>query len=690
VKIGPKLIAAFSAVALICGLVGGIGFYSVQKGATNTKTIVEEQMPSVTALLEIQIAGEEASAILNGLQNLRMSKEQRDSSIADLGELRKRYVASFETYESLVKDPEDIAKWEEFKQEWSDWRAANIQFMEGLKQIWALDLGDPVEFQEILAELQGEQYKLETKVMEMLIKGEAYEGDTSHSKSAFGKWKETFSSSNPEVLKHLDAMSEPHKRFHKGIAQAQRHVRMGEVDRAKYVFRTEIETSAALLIENYKALAAIAEHGHEIANQARHQASIVCAGHREISTELLSTLVDRKLAQAKNVVDNASKTANTSKILTLSAVIIGAVIALAFGIIIARSITKPMLAIVARIKDIAEGEGDLTQRVEVHSKDELGELGKWFNTFVGKVHDIVAAVNGVSLEVANATEELSTNSAGMANSMDGSSAQVREMSSAIEQMSASIVEEARKSGDAARSADESRQVARSGGEVVEKTITGMRAIDEAVQASANSVTQLGKRGEQIGEVITVINDIADQTNLLALNAAIEAARAGEHGRGFAVVADEVRKLADRTTKATEEIAESIRAIQDETHLAVERMNTGTEQVNEGVTQATEAGQSLSQIVSSADELTMVIQSIAAAAEEQSAASEQISRNVESVSTATEEVSRGAGEASESVKRLAVKAEQLREMMSRFKMHAQDRRQSDQGPPPGQPDRRVKA
>jgi len=406
----------------------------------------------------------------------------------------------------------------------------------------------------------------------------------------------------------------------------------------------------------------------------------------ELVVTIEDTLERDSIAVTEASQSRLAKAITTLLVVSIFALVVGLFLAFFLG----RAISKPIEAMIFRIKDIAEGEGDLTQRVDQDRKDELGELGKWFNTFVVKVHDIVAAVNGVSQEVADSTMELSQNSKNMAQSMDASSAQVREMSSAVEEMSQSIIEVARKSSEAADSATESGQIARQGGEVVEKTIDGMRAIDAAVQAGAVSVAELGQRGEQIGQVIMVINDIADQTNLLALNAAIEAARAGEHGRGFAVVADEVRKLADRTTKATEEIGESIKAIQTETEQAVNKMNIGTEQVNEGVSQAQEAGQSLSQIVSSADEVTGVIQSIAAAAEQQSAASEQISRNVDAVSVATQDASSGASEAAENVDRLAHKAEQLREMMSRFKMHADDRRKSDQGPPPGQADRRVKA
>jgi methyl-accepting chemotaxis protein len=198
----------------------------------------------------------------------------------------------------------------------------------------------------------------------------------------------------------------------------------------------------------------------------------------------------------------------------------------------------------------------------------------------------------------------------------------------------------------------------------------MRSINDSVSASAASVQELGKRGTQIGEIIAVINDIADQTNLLALNAAIEAARAGEHGRGFAVVADEVRKLADRTTKATEEIGESIQAIQTETGDAVERMNAGTAEVERGVELATGAGESLRRIVAGARDVAGMIRSIAAAAEQQSAASEEVSRNVESISSVTRQSSEGAGQAATAAAELSAKAERLQGLVARFKLDEQ--------------------
>ncbi len=332
-----------------------------------------------------------------------------------------------------------------------------------------------------------------------------------------------------------------------------------------------------------------------------------------------------------------------------------------------RVLTKPLHAMIERFRDIAEGEGDLTMRVDQSSRDEIGELGSWFNIFIGRVHDLIASFAGAAHEVAGAATEIAASSEQMSCGMRDQNEQITQLSAAVEEMSASIVGVAENSADAVRSSIESGEMAADGGRMVSETVERMKTISQAVNSSSESVTELGKRGEQIGQIIEVINDIADQTNLLALNAAIEAARAGEHGRGFAVVADEVRKLAERTTTATEEVASSIREIQSETSKAVTMMVDGTREVDGGVQRANEAGESLQRIVSSASQVRTKIESIAATAEEQSSVATEISRSIQSVNATAAQVAEGTSQAAMAGEQLSEKAEQLMGLIGKFKI-----------------------
>ncbi len=388
---------------------------------------------------------------------------------------------------------------------------------------------------------------------------------------------------------------------------------------------------------------------------------------RKVGQELVALERDGDV----KVTQAARSDANAALVKSIAASLIAVVVAIIVAVLLIRSITAAVNKVLNVLRAIAAG--DLTQdQLRMTSKDEMGELARATDRMSDSLTELVTQVSQATREVASAATQIAASSEEMATGMKEQTDQVSQVSAAIEEMSQSIVEVAKKSGEAASNAGESGKTAQDGGQIVDKTIDGMSSISQAVTASASAVQELGKRGEQIGAIIKVINDIADQTNLLALNAAIEAARAGEHGRGFAVVADEVRKLADRTTKATEEIAGSIQAIQTETGQAVERMNAGTKEVEQGVHLATDAGKSLAQIVTAAQNVATMIQSIAAAAEQQSSASEEISRNIEAISAVTKQANEGAGQAAAAAAQLSSKAEQLQVLVSRFRMRNQDR------------------
>jgi methyl-accepting chemotaxis protein len=391
----------------------------------------------------------------------------------------------------------------------------------------------------------------------------------------------------------------------------------------------------------------------------------ICGVNEEKLAEHKKTMMERK-DKTLAIAGQLDKEVRNQKAIQIA---IGVAISVViFGLLtfMIRLILRPIQAIAQRAEQLAHGDGDLTQRLE-ETKDEMGQAAKWLNAFIQTVHDTISQVAATSRLVLAASEDIARISGQMSQANESQATQVTSIAAAVEEMSQSVALASQQSSEAAERAQNSGEVATQGGQVVEQTIAGMSNIQESVMVSSRSVEALGKRSEQIGQVIQVINDIADQTNLLALNAAIEAARAGEHGRGFAVVADEVRKLADRTTKATGEIAGSIEAIQTETFHAVEQMKGVSGEVEQGVERSTSAGTSLEQIVSSTQHVAKMIQSIAASSEEQARATEQVACSLDTIRNLSTQTSRDSAEASETAQTLIQRANELQGRISQFKL-----------------------
>jgi methyl-accepting chemotaxis protein len=319
------------------------------------------------------------------------------------------------------------------------------------------------------------------------------------------------------------------------------------------------------------------------------------------------------------------------------------------------------------IKDVAEGEGDLTKIIAISHQDEIGELGGWLNKFLLKLQQMISEIIANTSNIAVASQELALTAAQISRSANSQREETVNVATAMQEMAATVVEVSNNSNHAAENARQAEITAHSGGETVRGTVESIRALAENIRETACRIQELGKSSDQIGKIIGVIDDIADQTNLLALNAAVEAARAGEQGRGFAVVADEVRKLAERTSGATKEITTMVTNIQVETRKAVEAMKNSSSQVKIGVQNALDAGTSLDKIIEGASEVQKIIMQNATAAHEQSSATDQVAQNMDQISRMVEESSTAAAQSAKAIENLSKQAMQLQLLVSQFKV-----------------------
>jgi methyl-accepting chemotaxis protein len=335
--------------------------------------------------------------------------------------------------------------------------------------------------------------------------------------------------------------------------------------------------------------------------------------------------------------------------------------------IVQSKVVLPLGALALRLQDIAEGEGDLTRRIDVQGHNEIDEVGIWFNVFIGRIEEIVRRVAEHAGTLGSAATELAASARETATQASQQQEQAARISATMSEISTSVLEISQTTQNAALDARKAEESAHTGGQTVQTTVQTIGELLKSNQETSSKIEGLGRSSDAIGKIVNVINEIAGQTNLLALNASIEAARAGEHGRGFAVVAGEVRRLAERTSEATKEIDQTVRAIQSGTAEAVEAMRSSMGHVQSGVDSARSAGEALSSIIHGSESVQKMVTQIAAAATEQSYSTQSVSANVNEIATIIEHTAASSQHSVEACQQLASLANELTGLVGAFKV-----------------------
>jgi methyl-accepting chemotaxis protein len=335
--------------------------------------------------------------------------------------------------------------------------------------------------------------------------------------------------------------------------------------------------------------------------------------------------------------------------------------------LIQTKVVQPLASLALRLQDIAEGEGDLTRRIEINGNNEIDEVGIWFNVFIARVEDIVRRVAEHAGTLGNAATELAATAQDTAGQAQKQFEQAERITATMGEMTSAVQEISQTTQSAAVDARKAEESAQAGGQTVQSTVATIGELLKANQETSSKIEGLGRSSDAIGRIINVINEIAGQTNLLALNASIEAARAGEHGRGFAVVAGEVRRLAERTSAATKEIDQTVRAIQQGTGEAVEAMRSSMVHVQSGVNSANSAGDALTSIIHGSESVQKMVTQIAAAATQQSYSTQSVTENVNEIASIIQRTATSSQESVEACQQLALLANELGNLVGAFKV-----------------------
>ena len=684
-KIAKKLYVGFGVVLLLTVLVGYVGYNGLStvgqkvENADDANRLVK-WVKDMAAMRASYLSTQDKQYYENALATIKQMEEQMSVTSS-----RFKDQADIKAMESAVEHVQA------FETAWEKWYAVTLTVKESITE---MDAAAKTAIEEIDALQESQRVQMDNdlqahasteKLHERFTKADNAGRMVDYLASTRISYRNYRMTHDEKYVADLDAAAEH-------LLQLARSTRSMMRQKANQDQVDQIIKSA----EEYRAAFHAVVEGTHQANLI-HDTLVTDAG------EVAKIYDDLRSGQKGKMQSAQSASIKMAISFVIGAVLLGAFIAF----VIARGISKPVSKMVEVAEEVARetkaladgaekiANNDLTvkvqtdieeirRKVDYRAKDEIGVLaeafrtlithqgglGSSFDTMVSNLIVMVRQLSDNATQLVSAANEISSSAEQMSKGAQDQASQVNQVSTAVEEMTATIVQTSKNAGEATEASKNASDTATSGGTVVSDTIQGMQRINDVVRESAESIGKLAKSADQIGEIVSVIDDIADQTNLLALNAAIEAARAGEQGRGFAVVADEVRKLAERTGKATGEITEMIKGIQQETQDAVQSMESGIQEVDKGRELADKAGSSLNEIVNVSQRVMDMIRQIATASEQQSAAAEQISKNIEHVSSVTKETATGAEQSAAAAEELNRQAEGLQQMVAQFKVAQQ--------------------
>lgn len=583
--------ASFSVMAVIALVLGVMGYWGVSSTGHALTGIGETQLPSVADALVIKGAAETVQAVQRTLVIPGLDDEIRQHQYDRIAAVRDVYQKAWDEFESLEHAPEVARLWQEFGELWGEWRVVNDEFFKLCRERDAKGIPDPTLLRQQLERFRGDHYAAELKALHAIEEKKSFEGGDDHNACAFGKWLSSFATPNADITQLVNAMRGPHQDFHDAVREIKKLVAAGKTEEAITYFDEQMEPAARTVFEYFDKLRSEATSVEELALKAREQALGPCLIAQRAAVQKLDEIAATVREEAETEVVAGTGQANMVKSIALGAMALGVALSITLGLLITRNINTVLKRVSAQLQ---EGSSQ---------------------------------VNDAALQVAQSSQQLAAGASEQASSLE-------ETSSALEEMAS----QTRNNASNAQTANDLAAKARSNAESGDQTMKQLNAAMNAINESAG----------EIGKIIKVIEEIAFQTNLLALNAAVEAARAGEHGKGFAVVADEVRNLAMRAAEAARETTSLIEG-------SVSRAKEGTDV-------ADSAAKALQSIATDVAQVADLLGGISSASEEQAQGVEQINGAVTQMDKVTQQSAAGAEQAASASEQLSAQAQTVQQIV----------------------------
>ncbi len=595
-KLSAKLALGFSSLILITVVLGATGYYSSSRSNQTISRVTTNSIPGLESLLTIRQQATVIKAAQRSLLALDIDPAIRQRQYDNVATARGTYEASWKSFEVIPRTAAQEVLWRELQPLWQTYRSLNNQFFTLSRQIDALKLGDPLRLERDISQFRGDHYKLEKQVLAMLGARQVFEDGEEPTACRFGKWKETQNIQNPEILNALLEIDVFHHQFHEAVKKTKGMIGSGDISGASKVYDMEMKPAAMEMFARFERMIDTGTAAVALGEKMRQQAMVTCRDSQLKVEETLARLVKLTKEQAE---DDGKKAASLSaffKSFSVAITGLGTLLGISLAWFLTRSFTDPILEITGSLSEGAE-------------------------------------------QIASAAGHISSASQSLAEGASEQAASLEETSSSLEEMSSVT----KRNAEIANQVNELGRQTRVAAESGVKDMEGMSVAMGAIKSSS----------DEIAKIIKTIDEIAFQTNILALNAAVEAARAGEAGMGFAVVAEEVRNLAQRSALAARDTADKIEGAIGKTAQGVqlsEKVAKGLQEIAakarrvdtlaaEVALASKEQSQGIDQINTAVSQMDTVTQSNAASAEESASAAEEMSAQTESLKEAVNKLLR---------------------------------------------------